>query len=286
MNRRQLCRLGLLASLLPGTAFAAATDNSDFGDLIHGGQLTQGGWLRGRVPGGTRSLTLDGKPVDFAADGDFLIAFDRDAGPHAMLAASLSATSAANPLRSHELLVTPRRWELEHIPLGPPPGTAPSEEFLRRRAAEVARIEAARATDSHSDGWRQSFIWPTHGRISGRFGAQRIYNGTPAAYHSGVDIAGGAGSAIIAPADGVVILAAEAPFTLEGHLLMVDHGMGLNSAFLHCSQLLVGVGDPVHQGQLLARVGMTGRATGPHLHWSMKWRDSRLDPMLFAGAMG
>jgi len=280
LKRRQLCQFGLLASLLPGAfgAFATAATADDFAIT---GQLTQGGWLRGRVPPGTRALTLDGKPVGFAPDGDFLIAFDRDASPQAVLVAS----QADGRQQSHELVVTPRQWEIEHIPLGPPPGTPPDPEYLRRRAAEIAQIAAARTTDSHSNGWRHSFIWPAHGRISGRFGAQRIYNGTPAAYHSGVDIAGGAGSPIIAPADGAVILAAEAPFTLEGHLLMVDHGMALNSAFLHCSQLLVALGDPVRQGQTIARIGMTGRATGPHLHWSMKWHDARLDPMLFAGGM-
>jgi murein DD-endopeptidase MepM/ murein hydrolase activator NlpD len=83
----------------------------------------------------------------------------------------------------------------------------------------------------------------------------------------------------------VVILAAQSPFTLEGNLLMIAHGMGLNSAFLHCSQLLVHEGERVRQGQVIGRVGMTGRATGPHLHWSIKWRDSRLDPLLFAGPM-
>jgi murein DD-endopeptidase MepM/ murein hydrolase activator NlpD len=88
-----------------------------------------------------------------------------------------------------------------------------------------------------------------------------------------------------APADGVVILAAESPFTLEGRLLMIDHGMGLNSAFLHCSELLVREGERVTQGQPIGRIGMTGRASGPHLHWSIKWRDARLDPLLFAGPM-
>jgi murein DD-endopeptidase MepM/ murein hydrolase activator NlpD len=83
----------------------------------------------------------------------------------------------------------------------------------------------------------------------------------------------------------VVVLAAEQPFSLEGHLLMVDHGAGLNSAFLHCSSLAVKVGDTVRQGQVIAYVGMTGRATGPHLHWSLTWRGSRLDPLLFAGPM-
>ena len=88
-----------------------------------------------------------------------------------------------------------------------------------------------------------------------------------------------------APADGVVVLAAADAFTLEGHLLLIDHGMGLNSAFLHCTQLDARLGDAVRQGQVIGRVGMTGRATGPHLHWSMKWRSAKLDPMLFVGAM-
>jgi hypothetical protein len=277
VKRRQLCQLGLLAALWPRAGIASSQPD----EFATTGQLTQGGWLRGRVPTGTAALTLDRQPVGIAPDGNFLIAFDRDAGSRAMLTATLNNGRQT----TRELMVTPRQWQIEHIPLGPPPGTPPSDEYLRRRTAEVARIEAARATDSHSNGWQQNFIWPARGRISGRFGAQRIYNGTPAAYHSGVDIAGGAGSPIIAPADGVVILAADAPFTLEGHLLMVDHGMGLNSAFLHCSELLVGIGQQVHQGQVLARIGMTGRATGPHLHWSMKWHESRLDPMLFAGSM-
>jgi len=77
------------------------------------------------------------------------------------------------------------------------------------------------------------------------------------------------------------ILAAEAPFTLEGHLLMLDHGAGLNSAFLHCSALLVKEGDAVTQGQTIGRIGATGRSTGPHLHWSLKWQEVRLDPLLF-----
>jgi len=135
-------------------------------------------------------------------------------------------------------------------------------------------------------GWRQNFIWPAAGRVSGRFGAQRIYRGTAGAYHGGLDIAAGAGSPYVAPADGVVVLAATTPFTLEGHLLMVDHGMGLNSAFLHASRLLVGLGDKVRQGQALGEVGMTGRATGPHLHWGIRWREARLDPLLFVPARG
>ena len=154
------------------------------------------------------------------------------------------------------------------------------------RLPELARIAEARAIRPESDGWRQRFIWPRRGRISGLFGAQRIYQGTPGAYHSGVDITGAVGEMVVAPADGVVILAADRPFTLEGNLLMIDHGHGLNSAFLHLSRIDVKLGDHVRQGQRIGAVGATGRATGPHLHWAMKWNDARLDPMLLAGTMG
>jgi murein DD-endopeptidase MepM/ murein hydrolase activator NlpD len=127
-------------------------------------------------------------------------------------------------------------------------------------------------------------VKPVAGRISGLFGGQRIYNGTPGSYHSGMDIAATSGTVYVAPADGVVILAAADAFTLEGHLLIIDHGMGLNSAFLHSSELLVKEGDVVKQGQPIGKVGMTGRASGPHLHWGMKWNNARIDPKLLIPA--
>ena len=251
-------------------------------DFAVAGELTQGGWLKGRVPPGTAALSFNGAQVPFERDGSFIVAFDRDAGPAATLIARLIDGRSV----TRALTISPRAWRIEHIPVGPKPGTPPSEAFARRRAAELAQINAARAIDSGSEGWRQRFVWPVRGRLSGMFGSQRIYNGVPGSYHSGTDVATGAsGTPFVAPADGVVILAAQSPFTLEGNLLMIDHGMGLNSAFLHCSELLVRQGDRVRQGQMIGRIGATGRATGPHLHWSVKWRDSRLDPILFTGPM-
>ncbi len=250
--------------------------------VLYAGELTQGGWIKGNVPAGTMSLTLDGVPVDFADDGRFLIAFDRDAAPSALLAAILDDGRVSRV----PLTIAPRAWRIEHVATGLRPGAAPSEEFVRRRVAELARINAARAIASGSQGWRQDFVWPAKGRISGRFGSQRIYRGTPGSYHSGIDIATGAsGTPFVAPADGVVILAAASPFSLEGKLLMIDHGNGLNSAFLHCSELAVREGETVRRGQYVGRIGATGRATGPHLHWSIKWRNARLDPILFTGPM-
>ena len=251
--------------------------------FAYAGELTQGGWLKGNVPVGTVALTLDGVPVDVATDGRFLIAFDRDAGPAAALMARLGDGRGIGVTLS----IAPRAWQIENVAVGPRPGALPSEEYARRRAIELARINAARAIVSGSQGWRQDFVWPAIGRISGRFGAQRIYRGTPGGYHSGIDISTGqSGSPYVAPADGVVILAAASPFTLEGNLLMIDHGNGLNSAFLHCSELVVREGDIVRRGQFIGRIGATGRATGPHLHWSLKWREARLDPILFTGPMG
>jgi murein DD-endopeptidase MepM/ murein hydrolase activator NlpD len=250
--------------------------------FIYTGQLTQGGWIRGQAPSGTLSARLDNVPLTLDPDGRFFAAFDRDAGPSAALVATLTnGRSIESPLT-----IAPRAWDIEHVDVARTQGKT-DEEFLAMRKPELARIAAARAVSSPSDGWRQAFIWPVMGRISGKFGSQRIYKGgEPGSYHSGIDIAPGAGAPIIAPADGVVVLAAEQPFSLEGHLLIVDHGSGLNSAFLHCDMLAVKVGDIVRQGQLIATVGMTGRATGPHLHWSLTWRGARLDPLLFAGPMG
>lgn len=238
----------------------------------------QGGAVLGTAPEGTLRLELDGREIALASDGRFFIAFDRDARP----TATLTAHFADFPQVTMALNIAPRAWQVEHVnaPLRPPIST---EAFQKRRAGELAQINAAREVRSNSEGWRQRFIWPSKGRISGRFGAQRIYRGEPGSYHGGVDVAGATGQNIVAPADGVVILAASSPFTLEGNLLMLDHGMGLNSAFLHLSRIDVRVGDHVRQGQSIGAIGATGRATGPHLHWGMKWNEARIDPMLLAG---
>ena len=247
--------------------------------ILLDGTPGQGAALTGSVmPGAT--LQLDGQPVAVAPNGRFLIAFDRDAGP----AATLIATLPDGQRIVRPLAIAPRSWRIERLPTLPRM-SQPSAEFQRRRAPELAQINAARDKTTDAQGWRQRFAWPVKGRISGLFGSQRIYAGEPGAYHSGVDVARPTGTPVTAPADGVVILAAPAPFTLEGNLLMIDHGMGLNSAFLHLSRIDVKPGDAVRQGQVVGAIGATGRATGPHLHWSMKWHDARIDPLLLAGPM-
>lgn len=272
-----------LATMALGAPLRAMTSAMPI--VLDAQRLSQGGWAMGHVAHDVVALTLDGQAVPCDAQGRFFIAFDRDAPAAAMLSGRLADGREA-PM---PLTIAPRQWDVQTVnaPFHPP--GLPDADFARIRSGELARITAARATNSATDGWRQTFAWPARGRISGLFGAQRVFrdpNGQthPAAYHPGLDIALPQGTPYAAPADGVVVLAAaDVPFTLEGHLLMVDHGMGLGSAFLHSSRLLVREGDRVSQGQVLGEVGMTGRATGPHLHWAIKWCAARLDPLLFVG---
>lgn len=260
---------------------AAAPEPARPASFTYAGELTQGGWIRGQVPGGTVSARLGERALALDTQGRFFAAFDRDAGPQDMLVAVLSD---GRELRQN-LTITPRDWQIERINVARRSGGS-TAAFLERRRPELAQIVAARAIDAPSSGWSQDFIWPLTGRISGRFGSQRIYRGEPGSYHSGLDIAtGGTGDPFVAPADGVVVLATDRPFSLEGNLLIIDHGQGLNSAFLHLSEIAVAQGAVVRQGQYLGRIGSTGRATGPHLHWGLKWRDTRLDPLLFVGPM-
>jgi biotin carboxyl carrier protein len=244
------------------------------------GTLSQGGLILGTAPDGARTLTLDGKPIALSPDGRFIAGFDRDAGPRA----TLTATLADGRSVTQSLSIAPRAWRIERLNTLPK-FPAPDPVFAKLRPPELAQIVAARARTTDAQGWRQAFAWPAKGRISGLFGAQRVYQGEPGSYHSGTDVAIPTGTIVTAPADGVVILAADHPFTLEGNLLMLDHGMGLNSAFLHLSRIDVNVGDHVKKGQLIGASGMTGRATGPHLHWALRWSDAKLDPRLVTGPM-
>ncbi|HEX8661336.1 MAG TPA: M23 family metallopeptidase [Brevundimonas sp.] len=239
------------------------------------GRFIQGGLATGTAPDATAALLVDGQAIPLAEGGRFLLGFDRDHGPKAVVEARLAD---GRTLR-REIAVAARTWRIEHVNVAQRPSTA-SADYLRRRERELARIGAARAQGAQSSGWSQRFIWPASGRISGVFGSQRVYRGVPAAYHSGVDIAAASGATVVAPADGVVVLAGPPAFSLEGNLVILDHGMGLNSAFLHLSGTVVREGQSVRQGEAIGSVGATGRATGPHLHWSMKWTEARIDPAI------
>ena len=269
-------------------------------ELDQQSQMVQGGWTRIKLANPAAIASLKAGAVDIFpdSDGHCLVGFDRDAAKTVWVTGTCAGLKpCTNDGKTPEigLNIAPGQWQIEAVDAPFHPPAMPDETFAALRKTEMARIDAARSRDTGAQGWRQQFLWPVKGRVSGKFGAQRVYRGPsgqaqPGSYHSGVDIATGtSGTPYAAPADGVVVLAATpangGPFTLEGNLLMIDHGMGLSSAFLHSETLLVAEGERVTQGQPLGHIGMTGRATGPHLHWSLRWHEARLDPALMVGAM-
>jgi len=264
----------LAAALATGAARDLPSRTSLAVDWHLAGKPAQGGLVFGTAPAGTVRLTLDGVGVRLAGDGRFVIGFGRNAMPVATLVAELPGGVSV----VERVTVASRDWQVEAIP-SLAQSTTPDPEYDARRAAELARIAAARAGETDAAGWTQPFRWPTHGRIAGVYGSQRILGGVPKSPHYGVDIAAPAGTPVAAPADGIVRFA-DGPLLLEGNLVLLDHGHGLASAFLHLSRIDVHAGDTVRRGEPLGTVGRTGRATGPHLHWGMTWGTVRVDPQL------
>ena len=244
------------------------------------GPRTQGGLLRGHVAPGS-AVEFEGGPVRVSPDGWFLVGFGRDAPLEAELAVGF-------PDGRRERLVLgvePREYRIERIDGLPPSKVAPrSNKDLARIRADARMVEQARSIDEPRTDFLGGFRWPVKGRISGVYGSQRILNGAPRQPHYGIDIAAPTGTKVGAPAGGVVTLA-HPDMLLSGGTLIVDHGHGLSSAFLHLARILVERGERVRQGEPIAEVGATGRATGPHLDWRISLFDRRLDPALLAGPM-
>lgn len=189
----------------------------------------------------------------------------------------LTLTDAAGKSHDVAFAVTKRRYDTERVDGVPPATVEPPPEIAARIAREQAAVAAARVRDDDRLDYLARFEWPVRGRISGHWGNQRILNGKPKDPHPGFDIAAPAGTPVKAPAPGIVIFAAPDLY-LTGGTLVVDHGHGVSSTFIHLSRLDAKVGDRVEQGQAIAAVGATGRATGPHLHWGMNWFETRVDP--------
>lgn len=239
--------------------------------------LSQGGLVVARLPEVVQA-SVGGKPVRVGADGTLVFGAGRDEkGP---LLVNLAYRDGRR--ETVRLQVTPRDWPVERVNGVPPKTVNPPPDIAARIQREQAEVTAARDRDDDREDFLQGFIWPVQGRISGRFGNQRVYNGDPKSPHSGMDIAVPQGTAVKAPADGVVTFAKPGLY-LTGGTVLLDHGFGLSSNFLHLSRLDVKVGQHVRQGEVIGAAGMTGRATGPHVHWGFNWFGVRLDPLLLPG---
>ncbi len=216
-----------------------------------------------------------GRTLRVTPYGSFVFGVGRDASGEVVVRIKQPATGWIE----RRIQIIPRDWPIEAVNGVPPATVNPPKAIAERIAREQAAVAATRSRDGQELGFAQTFIRPVEGRISGRFGRARSYNGQPGAPHSGMDIAAASGTPVKAPASGIVIFAAPDLY-LTGGTLVIDHGHGISSTFLHLSRIDVKVGDTVNQGDVMAAVGSTGRATGPHLHWGMNWFDVRLDPQL------
>ncbi len=261
---------GLALLLLAGAAHAEVTFS---------GHFEQGGLVYGRAaPGST--VALDGRKLELTPDGQFLLGFGRDAGPSAVL----EVTAPDGRSETKTLSIAPRSWNIQRIDGLPEREVTPKPEDLARIKADAAAVAAARAVDTPETLFRTGFIWPAHGPISGVYGSQRILNGQPRLPHFGVDVAAPPGTPVLAAADGIVRLAHPDMF-FTGKTLILDHGYGLSTTYMHMSAIAVKPGQRVKQGQIIGRVGATGRVTGPHLDWRVNLYEVRLDPALLVPPM-
>jgi len=243
------------------------------------GDITQGGLVFGMTEPGA-SVSLDDKPVRLSEDGLFLLAFGRTATG----IKKLVVTQANGKSETRSLVVTKRQFNIQRIDGLPKRKVTPNPVDVARIKKDNQGIGRVRRMDSTTPFFASGFSWPVKGRISGVFGSQRILNGKPKSPHNGTDIAAPIGTPIKAPADGRVVLVHQDMF-YTGKTMMIDHGHGLSTVYAHMSDISVAEGQFVGKGTVIGKVGKTGRATGPHLHWGMSHFSIHLDPALAAGKM-
>ena len=220
-------------------------------------------------------VSIDGKTVKTDPEGYFMFGFGRfDTEPKTI------TVIYQNQTHEKTIAVTPRDFPEERIDGLPADKVNPPASFWERIKKEQAQVKQARAVWSEQRHYLQDFIWPATGRVSGVYGSRRILNGEPKRPHYGMDIANATGSEVVAPIAGTVTMAVDDHYYTGGTIIL-DHGYGLNSTYLHLSQVNVKVGQQVKQGEKIGEIGMTGRATGPHLDWRINLGTSlRLDPEL------
>ncbi|CAH0992445.1 hypothetical protein SIN8267_02565 [Sinobacterium norvegicum] len=276
---RRLTLSLLLPMLAAGAATAAKPEKQQAVGEVISGQLIQGGIIIRQYPVDAK-VTVNNRLLRPDAKGVVMYGFDRDAPAQL----TLEVETADGQRVVEQLAIEQRAYRVQKIEGIKRAIMSPSAEDLTRIRAESKQVKLARKDDLDLQGWQQNFQWPITGPITGVFGSQRVYNGVPSRPHYGVDVAAPVGAEVFAPASGRVTLAHDNMF-YSGGTVIIDHGHGLSSSFLHLSKLHVTVGQMLEQGDLVAEVGATGRVTGPHLDWRMNWFDQRVDPELLVGPM-
>ena len=264
-----ICPLLFWPIFWPGTVLAQAPFLS--GDFI------QGGLVLGTTTPGTK-IEFQGRAVRVGKDGRFIFGFGRDFPK----TAPLTWTGRDGVKHSQILNIKARTYNEEKVVGLPPKKVTPPKAVLNRIRRENKLISAVRRRDSATSWFDSGFAWPALGRISGVYGSRRILNGKPKRPHYGLDIAAKTGSPVHTSTDGMVALA-EKDLFYTGGTVMLDHGHGLTSVYMHMNSIAVKVGQFVRKGRQIGTVGRTGRASGPHLDWRLNWFNQRLDPGLLLG---
>jgi murein DD-endopeptidase MepM/ murein hydrolase activator NlpD len=238
------------------------------------GEIQQGGLIVGKTAP-SNTVMLNDKVLPVSPQGDYVFAFSRDDKKHY----TLMVTSPTGTVETQSFTPAKREYKISRVEGISKKIMNPNKKANIRAGEDRAAMVKVRKISSDLTDFSQGFIAPRSSRITGVYGSQRFYNGVPKNPHFGVDYAGPIGAPVKAPASGTVLLWVPDMF-YSGGTLVIDHGHGITSNFLHLSASMVKEGDKVEQGQVIAKIGNSGRVTGPHLDWRMNWHSVRFDPQL------
>lgn len=273
---------GLQKGLLPmlkriaSILFVVFVSCSANASIEFSGDFIQGGMIVGTAEQKILKADVDGVKIPVHPDGKTIVfGYGRDAKKESLITVTLTS----NEVLTFPVSVKQRKYKIDRVNGVASKYVSPPKEVLERIRNDSKIVKEARAKLSFRKDFLANTITPAKGRISGVYGSQRVFNGVPKRPHFGMDIAAPTGTEVIAPWPGKVVLA-EPDLYYSGGTLIVDHGMGITSTYIHLSKLHIKVGDEISAGDLIAEIGATGRVTGPHLDWRLNWFNRRLDPQL------
>ena len=236
------------------------------------GKFLQGHYIIG-ITNPLAKIIIDKKEVRVSKDGYFVFGIDRDRK------FDVTITKIFDGKKEKIIKkVLKRKYNIQRIDGLEESKVTPPESVYKRIKKENNKIGEARAINSNLPFFKDQFIMPVKGIISGVYGSQRILNGKPKWPHYGIDIAANQGTEIKSSGTGVVTMAEDDLYYTGGTVIM-DHGHGISTIYSHLETVLVSVGDKINQADIIGTVGSTGRSTGPHLDFRVNWFQTRLDPM-------
>ena len=244
-------------------------------ETIFTGDFVQGGIIIGKNKL-AKKVFLDGKELKISNNGYFIFGFGRNHNKKSSLKIILNKN---NNVKFHYFDIKKSKYKIEKIDGLPKKMVTPGPEFYKKIKDDRTLIKNSMKDSYANKIFPLSFIKPSEGRLSGVFGSQRILNGIKKNPHGGMDIAAPIGTPIKATAKGKVILARKGLY-YTGNIVIIDHGFDLKSMYIHMNDIHVREGDIVEQGKVIGTIGMTGRVTGPHLHWNIYLNNIKINPEL------